>query len=156
MSTNGCGNTKQIHTLASCIEDKYSYPVITNRYGQFHFVRYIFTINILATSFYQSKNTTCFYLVSFYVIFIKPQKTPNSRENLRYPANFFSRYFDTVKHYSRSKLKPSGNHSRLNFVAQCMSCLYNVLVPFYNNLCDNNCLCCGGQPHFTYTLQYSE
>ena len=28
-----------------------------------------------------SKKISCFYLVSFYFIFINPQKTPNSREN---------------------------------------------------------------------------
>ena len=33
-----------------------------------------------------SKKTGCFYLVSFYFIFIKPQKTPNSRENRGYLA----------------------------------------------------------------------
>ena len=34
-----------------------------------------------------SKKISCFYLVSFYFIFINTQKTPNSRENREYLEN---------------------------------------------------------------------
>ena len=40
-----------------------------------------------------SKKTGCFYLVSFYFIFVKPQKTPNSRENREYFENWRTEIF---------------------------------------------------------------
>ena len=56
-----------------------------------------FSVFLLQTHFtrplYWSKKTACFYHVSLYFIFVKPQKSPNSRENREYFENLHMKIF---------------------------------------------------------------
>ena len=63
----------------------------------FNFFPVLFLLNHLWDIFFHPKKIEWLYLLSFYFISRKPQKTPNLRENREYTAEFCFLYKMTLK-----------------------------------------------------------